>query len=257
MSDTNKESAQTGGEKTPKNPPAVAGNAAETTDAKQNKGVGRFGLRVGLNAPSRELYVSTTRAVAGVSVASFCGLLIGVIALSRNATQNGPQAARADEGRTPSIIAPVVKPTPVTVTKAVAPKPVQVIVSTPNKPAPLVTAAPVNKAVTTPAVSTPKVQAPAATVKASEGRIIGMTYFVFGSFPKPADAKTALEHLSQSGVPCTIERSLPGWTRKGWYSVVSVKGFESSKASACQKEMKTMQSKQLEPHAYKWRAVQS
>ena len=50
---------------------------------------GLFGVRV--DHANRELYVSTTRAVAGVSLASFCGLLIGVMALSRHATHTGPQ----------------------------------------------------------------------------------------------------------------------------------------------------------------------
>ena len=51
------------------------------------------------------------------------------------------------------------------------------------------------------------------------------------------------------------ERGLPGWTRKGWYSVVSVKGFDSSKDAAYQQEMKSLQAKELDPRGYKWRTV--
>jgi hypothetical protein len=93
------------------------------------------------------------------------------------------------------------------------------------------------------------------TVKAPEARIVGMTYLVFGSFPKIGDAKAAADRLKEHGVTCTIERSLPGWTRKGWYSVVSVQGFESSKQSACHNLIKGLEARQIEAHLYKWRAV--
>src|SRR3954451_10737939 len=55
-----------------------------------------FTVRFGHDAVNRELRVCMTRAVAGVSVAGFCGLLIGVIAVSRSASHNGPQSAHAD-----------------------------------------------------------------------------------------------------------------------------------------------------------------
>jgi hypothetical protein len=218
---------------------------------------GLFGVRV--DHANRELYVSTTRAVAGVSLASFCGLLIGVMALSRHATNTGPQSARAsEETPRPSIIPPAEK-TPVVVmktapVKAPAPRPAQVMVTTPTKPAPLVTSTPSHPATPTPAPSaaTPRT---VETVKASDGRIVGMTYFVFGSFPKAADAKIVSDRLKETGVTCTIERSLPGWTRKGWYSVVSVQGYASSKEAACRKAMKALEAKEVEAHAYKWRAV--
>jgi cytoskeletal protein RodZ len=243
--------------------------AAATTagPAKDSKGPGRFGMKVGMDHPNRELYVSTTRAVAGVSVASFCGLLIGVVALSRNASHSGPQSAKASETH-PSIVSPADRdPSPVKhvaatpAAKATTPKPVQVVVSTPTKPAPLVTSTPVRipaavsptTAPTTPMVAT---GAPVASeTKAPEGRVIGQTYFVFGSFPKASEAKRAAARLAEHGVTCTVEQSLPGWTRKGWYSVVSVKGFSSSKDASYQTEMKSLQAKELEPHGYTWRAV--
>jgi hypothetical protein len=37
--------------------------------------------------------------------------------------------------------------------------------------------------------------------------------------------------------------------------VVSVKGFSSSKDASYQREMKSLQSKELDPHGYTWRAV--
>jgi hypothetical protein len=232
-----------------------------TGKEKDAKGLGRFGMRVGLDHPNRELYVSTTRAVAGVSVASFCGLLIGVVALSRNAHQPGPQGAQAaDTAKYPSIVAPsdrdpaVVRPT---AAKAPTPKPAQVVVSTPSKPAPLVTSTPVKTPVVAAPTTAPTVAAPSTTLALTpeDGRIIGQTYFVFGSFPKLSEAKVVMERLKQNGVTCTVERSLPGWTRKGWYSVVSVKGFDSSKDATYQQEMKSLQAKELDPRGYKWRTV--
>jgi len=239
------------------------------------KGNGPLGVRVRVDHPNRELYVSTTRAVAGVSVASFCGLLIGVVALSRNTTHSGPVAARASD--TPAAVT-LTKPaaaaaaepverraTPgvsTPVAKAVTPRPVQVAVTNAaGKPAPLVTSTPVKQAA--PPTTAPSAQAaitpatqPSAAPNATEGRIIGQTYFVFGSFPKSADAKVAAERLREHGVTCTVERNLPGWTHKGWYSVVSVNGFESSKDAGCQRELKALRAKSLEPHPYRWRTVQ-
>jgi len=237
--------------------------ACPTANEKETQGLGRFGMRVGLDHPNRELYVSTTRAVAGVSVASFCGLLIGVVALSRNANQPGPQGAQAsDAAKYPSIVAPserspaAVKPT--VSAKPAAPKPAQVVVSTPSKPAPLVTSTPAKTPVVAAPTTAPTIPAPApSTTAATPGdeRIIGLTYFVFGSFPKSSEAKAVAQRLKENGVTCTVERSLPGWTRKGWYSVVSVKGFESSKDATYQKEMKSLQAKELDPRGYKWRTV--
>jgi cell division protein FtsN len=130
-------------------------------------------------------------------------------------------------------------------------------VSTPNKPAPLVSSTPAvaTAAPTTAPVAqvTPTPTTP--TVAAQEGRIIGQTYFVFGSFPKASEAKRSAARLKEHGVECTIEQNLPGWTKKNWYSVVSVKGFTSTKDAGYQKEMKSLQAKELEPHGYTWRAV--
>jgi hypothetical protein len=223
--------------------------------AKESSGL--FSVRA--DHANRELYVSTTRAVAGVSLASFCGLLIGVMALSRNATHTGPQAARASVEAPQSTIAPPAELPPAAVVKTApvaakppavaAPKPAQLVVTTPTKPAPVVTSTPSHVVAPTTAPSAP------AAPKAAEGRIVGMTYVVFGSFPRIGDAKTVADRLKENGVTCTIERSLPGWTRKGWYSVVSVQGYESSKQSACHNLLKSLEAKQIEAHLYKWRAV--
>jgi hypothetical protein len=84
----------------------------------------RPAFEIKVDRAKRELHVSATRAVAGVSLAGFCGLLIGIVALSRNATSNGPQQAHAYVPPQPiSIInpgdePPKFPPSPVTPTKA-------------------------------------------------------------------------------------------------------------------------------------------
>ena len=228
------------------------GSNCEQQPQHKEPGVGRFGARVKVDHSNRELYVSTTRAVAGVSVASFCGLLIGIVALSRNASHNGPQSARAVAPAVlhPSIIdpaereretprsAPVVKATP-----AATPKSTQASL-------PPAVKAPVAAVPTTSPVPNPVPQ-----LNPGEARIVGQTYFVFGSYPRPGEAKKAAERMETHGVPCSVVQNLPGWTHKGWYTVVSLKGYESTKDATYQREFKGLQSKELEPHGYKWRTV--
>jgi len=208
---------------------------------------GWFGFQFGHDKANRELRVCMTRAVAGVSVAGFCGLLIGVIAVARNSSNNGPQSARA------SIIEPAAEeglPKVAPAPKPARTKPAQVhtaarplaSVSSPVKtpvaaapavalpsakrgsfPTTSVTPDSLNKdfaSTTSPA--TPVATAPTAT---PEGRTTGHNYLVFGSFPTMNEAKRVSQKLKNDGVAVTIERSLPGWTKKGWYSVVGVKGL--------------------------------
>jgi cell division septation protein DedD len=196
-----------------------------------------------------------TRAVAGVSLATFCGLLIGIITLSRNASNSGPQSAQAavdGQIKPVNIIEPAdLGPSAAPVKPAVAAKPVAI------QSTPLPTMAPPVILTPTTAPSSAHSTAPTAAplaAKAREERVIGQTYFVFGSFPKSSEARAVMEKLKAQGVSCTIERSLPGWTRKGWYSVVSVKGFESIHDPAYEQEVKSLQDRDVEPHAYKWRA---
>jgi len=77
---------------------------------------------------------------------------------------------------------------------------------------------------------------------------------VFGSFPTMNEAKRVSQKLKSDGVSCTIERGLPGWTKKTWYSVVGVKGYESTtKNAAYEADLKSMEKLGLEPRAYRWR----
>jgi cell division septation protein DedD len=220
----------------------------------------RAPMNVRLNHQKRELYVSMTRAVAGVSVASFCGMLIGIMALSRNVTNTGPQAAKAST----SYQMPAVRPV-----KIKAPK---LTSANGGKSTPTADAAPVVAPPTTqpklersiitenpkPLVANPTT-APSVVTRVSsnnEPRSVGRVYFIFGSFPDAADAKSVVDKLKKKGIPCTVERSLPDWTYEGWFSVVSVKGFLSTKDQAYQKEIKALEDKDLEPCPYKWRRAQ-
>jgi hypothetical protein len=253
----------------------------------KSRGTGKpgwFGLQFGHDPINRELRVCMTRAVAGVSVAGFCGLLIGVVALSRNASNNGPQSARA------SIIEPAAEeglPKVAPPARPARPKPAQVhtsakpvvAVNTPIKtPAPITPAAvlakprsgampttsvtpdSLNKDFAAPATrvaplaAAPAVAAPVAAAPAApEGRTAGHNYLVFGSFPTMNEAKRISQKLRSDGVNCTIERGLPGWTKKSWYSVVGVKGYETTKNAAYQTDLKSMEHLGLEPRAYRWR----
>jgi hypothetical protein len=238
---------------------------------------GWFGLRFGHDAASRELRVCMTRAVAGVSVAGFCGLLIGVVAVSRNASNNGPQSAHA------AVVAPA---TDDSQSKVAAPRPAPARPRTllAHTAKPLIAANVPPRTTATPAAALPKARpgatatasttpptspesfnkdssAPAtvnaapvvAAPKAPEGRMAGHNYLVFGSFPTQAEAKRVVQKLHNDGVSCTIERSLPGWTKKGWYSVVGVKGYPTTKNAAYQSDLKSLENLGVEPRAYRWR----
>jgi hypothetical protein len=231
-----------------------------------------FGLQFGLDHANRELRVCMTRAVAGVSVAGFCGLLIGVIAVSRSASHNGPQSARAS-----SIIEPAAEdglPRVAAPTKPAKSKPAQVHtaakplvatnvpVKTPTAPSPAL--APTHpKAMPTTSItpdslnkdsSVPASPMTPVAPKAVEGRTVGHNYLVFGSYPTANEARRVTQKLKGEGVNCTVERGLPGWTKKGWYSVVGVKGYETTKNPEYQTELKSLESLGLDPRAYRWRA---
>jgi hypothetical protein len=235
---------------------------------------GWFALRFGLDHANRELRVCMTRAVAGVSVAGFCGLLIGVIAVSRSASNNGPQSAHAS----PSVIEPAArdnlprvappkstpaKPRPAQVHTTAKPLVMTAVpIKTPAAPAPaLATAHP--RATPTTSVTPDSLNkdsgvpgTPVAPVapKPVEDRTVGHNYLVFGSYPTAREAKRVTQKLQGEGINCTIERGLPGWTKKSWYSVVGVKGYETTKNAEYEREVKSLENLGLDPRAYRWRA---
>jgi hypothetical protein len=239
---------------------------------------GWFGLKFGLDHANRELRVCMTRAVAGVSVAGFCGLLIGVIAVSRSASHNGPQSARASA---PSIIEPAAEDglprvaPPKSAPARPRPRPAQVHTSAKplvmtSVPVKAPTAAPVPalaparpKAAPTTSVtpdglnkdsSVPTGPIKPLALNVAGGRTVGQNYLVFGSYPTAREARRASQRLQSEGVHCTIERGLPGWTKKSWYSVVGVKGYETTTRNPeYEREVKSLESLGVEPRAYRWR----
>lgn len=228
------------------------GNGAAT----ENPSRPRPSFEVKVDRAKRELHVSATRAVAGVSLAGFCGLLIGIVAVTRNVTDNGPQRARAAAGpvRPISIIPPedepprigqlqgqqVAAPTP----KAVAVK--APVVAATAAPKPVVAAV-------VPTTQPAKPQAAAAPEAVKDGHVVGFTYLVYGSYRTEEEAKSELKRLKKKGVACTIEQTLPGYTKKGWYSLVDVKGYKSTQDKGYRKQMAALEEKGVEPQAYRWR----
>jgi hypothetical protein len=215
----------------------------------------RPAFEIKVDRAKRELHVSATRAVAGVSLAGFCGLLIGIVALSRNATNNGPQQAHAYVPPQPiSIInpgdePPKFPPSPVTPTKAspvkstttsAAATPLKTVVAPTTQPA---------RQRTTSVAATPKPEA------VKDGHVVGFTYLVFGSYRTPEEVQAAQKQLKKKGVACSVEETLPGFTKKGWYSLVDVKGYKSTQDKAYKKQVTALAEKHLEPQPYRWRAA--
>jgi len=222
----------------------------------------RAPMNVRLNHQKRELYVSMTRAVAGVSVASFCGMLIGIMALSRNVTNTGPQAAKASSYQMPAVRPVKIKAPKLTSANGGKLTPTHAAADAAPVVAPPTTQPKLERSIITenpkPLVANPTT-APSVVAKVSsrnEPRSVGRVYFIFGSFPDAMDAKSVVDKLKKKGIPCTVERSLPDWTYEGWFSVVSVKGYPTTKDQAYQKEIKTLEDKDLEPCPYKWRRAQ-
>jgi hypothetical protein len=55
-------------------------------------------------------------------------------------------------------------------------------------------------------------------------RTIGYTYIVVQSYPEAASAGKVRDYMTAAGIPCTVEKGLPGYSAK-WYCVVTSTGF--------------------------------
>jgi hypothetical protein len=73
-------------------------------------------------------------------------------------------------------------------------------------------------------------QRPSTLVVQDENRAVGLNYVVIQSYPEQEEkmAYEAHDALVQGGILCTIEKSLPGYS-KNWYSVVGIVGFERTR----------------------------
>jgi hypothetical protein len=97
-------------------------------------------------------------------------------------------------------------------------------------------------------------------------RIIGLNYVVMQGYPpeEKAMAVEACTLLNNQGIPCTIEKDLPGLNRN-WYIVVGQQGFERLGYNPAYEQYeqkirdvnakfpKNSKFKRLEPMPYKWR----
>ena len=95
-------------------------------------------------------------------------------------------------------------------------------------------------------------------------RQIGLNYVIVQSYPDEKSANDARDMLNANGIPCTVERSLPGWNSSNWFSVIGSTGFDRIKSaqyeayeaaikSLSAKFAGTSKFKRFEPHPYKWK----
>ena len=59
------------------------------------------------------------------------------------------------------------------------------------------------------------------------------------------------------GVAATVERNLPGWAGKGWYSLVGTTGFDMQRdRGAFDRHVKDLKALKLDPKPYRWRGAE-
>ncbi|HEY7090711.1 MAG TPA: hypothetical protein VH518_21625 [Tepidisphaeraceae bacterium] len=130
---------------------------------------------------------------------------------------------------------------------------------TPREPDEAITAVPRNQ-------SPPQSNPPPAPATQPEQRIIGRNYVVMQGYPTEEKdmALEACDLLNKNGIPCTIEKDLPGLMR-GWVFVVGTTGFErlsynpdyeryeKSIRTVSDKFPRNARFKKLDPLTYKWK----
>jgi hypothetical protein len=85
-------------------------------------------------------------------------------------------------------------------------------------------------------------------------RRAGLNYLILKSFPSKKAALSAREVLIRKGVATTVERSLPGWSGKGWYSLVGMTGFELDREQDLfDRHVADLKKLKLDPKPYMWR----
>jgi hypothetical protein len=76
---------------------------------------------------------------------------------------------------------------------------------------------------------------PPATFFADDAhRSTGLNYAIIQTYPEKAPADKAAEFFTKNGVPCTVEKDLPGY-RVGWkeaYMLVGIRGFAKTSSNA-------------------------
>lgn len=88
----------------------------------------------------------------------------------------------------------------------------------------------------------------------SNQRVVGLNYLVVKSYQDRAVAEKTREQLVRSGIPCTVERGLSGFTGPSWYSVVGLSGFETvGRDAQYEQVMRSLRGMRFDPQPYKWR----
>lgn len=116
-------------------------------------------------------------------------------------------------------------------------------------------------------VSDPATSAPLVTATPQPGRAAdaasrraGLNYLVLKSVPSERAALAARDALAAKGVAATVERKLPGWSGKGWYSLVGTTGYDLDRDRAAfdrhVRELKTLKHLKLDPKPYKWHGTE-
>ena len=92
-------------------------------------------------------------------------------------------------------------------------------------------------------------------------RTPGLNYLVLKSLPTRREALSAQERLEAKGVAATVERNLPGWSKKATFSVVGLTGFDLKREQAQfdrhVKDLKDLKGQKLDPKPYKWRGAEA
>jgi hypothetical protein len=95
------------------------------------------------------------------------------------------------------------------------------------------------------------------SVSGSHARQAGLNYLILKSFPNESEAAAAREAIARKGVTTTVERNLPGWAGKGWYSVVGTNGFNMERErSQFDRHVKDLKAMKLDPKPYRWRGTE-
>lgn len=102
--------------------------------------------------------------------------------------------------------------------------------------------------------TTPSARVTPAVAQTFHARQPGLNYLVIQSFPRQAEAEAARDALAARGVRATVERNLPGWAGKSWYSLVGTTGFDMGRQRAqFDRQVKELKAMKLNPKPYRWR----